>query len=162
VLPLRWPPSRCVTDAEEGHGAKVAPAVPEETAPSTLKPGVGGLVALDLEDSQTVVSLTLLRRCLRRYGCRYHARIDGFSLCLFIVGCIYVGLLNVFFVFLPSSVVHRPSTDPLLSFFTIYVNLGRRGDRVGGWRMQPSFSLQAHSPEGYLQCIEDVLPYMDV
>jgi len=46
------------------------------------------------------VSLTLLRRCLRRYGCRYHARTDGFSLCLFIVGCIYVGILNVFFVFL--------------------------------------------------------------
>jgi len=51
-------------DAEEGHGAKVAPAGPEETAPSTLKPGVGGLVALDLEDSQTVVSLTLLWLCI--------------------------------------------------------------------------------------------------
>ena len=54
-------------------------------------------VTIDLADSATVVSLLLLRRCLRKVGGRYNARVDGFSFTFFVLGVLFVASLNVFF-----------------------------------------------------------------
>eukprot|EP00392_Amoebophrya_sp_AT5.2_P018713 g19321.t1 len=52
-------------------------------------------VVLDLADSGTIVSLLLLRRCIRKIGTRYNLRMDGFSMAFFAVGVLFVGTLLI-------------------------------------------------------------------
>ncbi|CAD7959475.1 unnamed protein product [Amoebophrya sp. A120] len=96
-------------------------------------------VVFDLADSETVVSLLLLRRCLRKIGSRYNSRMDGFSMAFFGTGIIFVGTLCLFFL-TPASVIassdsvtgaskeitpmnHRMATDILLLSITIYISV---------------------------------------
>lgn len=55
-------------------------------------------VVFDLSDSRTIVSLLLLRRCLRKVGARYNKRVDGFSMAFFVTGGIFVATLCGFFL----------------------------------------------------------------
>ena len=57
--------------------------------------------------------------CLQ--GARYHARIDAFSLALFILGCVFVFLLDLFFLLSPESFQHRASTDSIVAVLGCYV-----------------------------------------
>ena len=92
-----------------------------ESEPEPRQPAGSAHITLDFSDPTTVVSVLLLRRCLRHYGARYHARIDAFSLALFATGYIFVALLDIFFVFSPDAFEHRASTDLLLAVLGVYI-----------------------------------------
>ncbi|CAD7973833.1 unnamed protein product [Amoebophrya sp. A25] len=98
----------------------------------------GGLMRLDLSDSSTIVSLLLLRRCLRKVGARYNRRMDGFSLAFFATGVIFVGALCMFYLAASpvarggsdgssstkiSAFDHRAATDALLVVLSLYVSV---------------------------------------
>ncbi|GMH97899.1 hypothetical protein TrST_g4415 [Triparma strigata] len=86
-------------------------------------------VAIDLTDPTTVVSVLLLRRCLRQMGVRYNKRVDGFTIAFFATGVVYVFTLCVFFLRADTRITedigpldHRLSTDLLLVAFALYTS----------------------------------------